>query len=1094
MPSDVDRYYRIHQVSIARKRTEMKILIVDDSQNGALALQMQLVGNGYERVFIEYSAQGAFDFLKKQPPKDPCRLILMDICMPDMDGIEATRWLKKQSEFRDIPVVMVSGDDDIERLSQAFRAGALDFIRKSSEETELIARVESVLRLQREMEHRITHEKELKLLTEKFKKKAYEAEMANRSKSQFLANMSHEIRTPMNGIIGMASLALANNKSSVVENYLKSVQSSAQVLLNLLNDILDLSSIESEKMNMEHLEFDIREVVEQSVTLFAKKAYEKEIELILFFDNSIPEKAIGDPYRLSQILNNLISNAIKFTSEGAITVSVHLLKQSQRNLQLKYAVQDTGVGIDSRHHNKIFEVFTQADSSTTRQFGGTGLGLTISKKLVEKMNGEIWIESQLGRGSTFIFTPQFLLPSKQAEEKIWFPSDYFSNVKAIVFDNNSTAAEAAVASLLAIGIKAVHILDEKKLFQLLTNQESFDLLLINNFLDSSDGLKLAQEIRTNPAFFQPKIVLMCGLGIDVPNELIQRSGIDAIVSKPITYQNLANAIVKAFKPDLQDNTVSNRSPDIIQYKNIRALLAEDNDINIDVALGILKMANVNKVDIAKNGLDAVEKIKKSFQTNQAFDFVLMDIQMPEMDGLEATQIIRTFESSFLSMTDQTKHRIPIIAMTAYAMNGDKENFIGAGMDDYIAKPLNAEKLIEKIDKWIVSKRKDSNNAIESEMVSKDQAGAKDQDILDMDEAVKRLFGNKELYLKILKRFLEEHEHVDQTIKEALDQKNFETAHLLSHTIKGVASNLSAKPLRKSALDLEKSIKNQADEDVIYALYNSFQIEIRRMIDLTKALVYPESERERPDTNNNAAQKTLQTETSPKIDKTPPDTPERETPDNTNSDLLEISEINAQAAINRLSGNVNLFVNVLKRFYHDYQGFTSRIRDAFLKKNLDKLKEEAHTLKSVAGYLEAAALLDAAKNLEIYVTEKRYEQIQNVIYTIEDIITRIFKSIRRIIQNETIDDNTEPLPQLPKAIRNKFAVLNKLLTESDSEIKDMIQDFENALNQMSISLSARRYLKKMVREINSYQFDNAQKSLLSLAESFKLKIEDDEVTQ
>jgi signal transduction histidine kinase/HPt (histidine-containing phosphotransfer) domain-containing protein len=1059
----------------------MKILIVDDSRNGALALQMQLLGNGFEKVFIAYSAEEAFDFLSAQSSDSPCNLILMDICMPDMDGIEATKWLKKQPELRDIPVVMVSGDDDIQRLSQAFRAGALDFIRKSSEETELIARVESVLRLQREMEHRIAHEKELKLLTEKFKKKAHEAEMANRSKSQFLANMSHEIRTPMNGIIGMASLALANNKSLVVENYLKSVQSSAQVLLNLLNDILDLSSIESDRMNMEHVEFHIREILEQSVTLFAKKAYEKEIELILYFDNAIPQKAIGDPYRLSQILNNLISNAIKFTSEGAITVSVHLLKQNQRNIQLKYIVQDTGVGIDPKNHKRIFEVFTQADSSTTRQYGGTGLGLTISKKLVQKMNGDIWIESQLGKGSTFTFTPQFLLPSQQPPKKIWFPNSSFSMLNTIVFDNNPTAAEAAVASLFSLGIKAVYTLDVKELHQLLSKQESVDLLLINNFLDNTDGLTLAQEIRTNFTISQPKIVLMCGLGIEVPDELINSSGIEAIVNRPITCQNLTNAIIKAVKPDLQEN-ISTKSVKKIQYDNIRALLAEDNDINIDVALGILNMVNVNTIDIAKNGLDAVEKIKKSYQTNQAFDFVLMDIQMPEMDGLEATQMIRTFESSFLSMTDQTKNRLPIIAMTAHAMNGDEENCIGAGMDDYISKPLSSEQLIEKIDKWVFSKRKDSQSEIKSKNNQKSMA---EHEILNMDEAVKRLIGNKELYLQLLKRFLEEHEYVDQSIKEALDQNDFETAHRLSHTIKGLASSLSANLLRKSALDLEKAIKNRADKNVIYNLFNSFQNDARRMIAKSKSLVFGDSDKDKPDVSHNSFQIETKTDQAK--------TPDIES-DDQNNNLLKISEINSQAAIQRLSGNADLFIKVLKRFYQDYQGFTSRIHDAYLKKNLEKLKQEAHTLKSVASYLAADSLLDAARNLEIYATEKRYEQIQKVIYTIEDIITRIFNGIRRIIQNETIEDKTEQIIQLPKTIKNKFAVLNKLLTESDSEIKDMIQDFENAFNQMTISLSARRYLKKMVREINSYQFDSAQKSLISLAGSFKFKIEDGEVTK
>jgi signal transduction histidine kinase/HPt (histidine-containing phosphotransfer) domain-containing protein len=1035
----------------------MKILIVDDSHNGALALQMQLLGNGYDRVFIEYSAQGAFDFLNSQPTDDPCRLILMDICMPEMDGIEATKWLKNQPEFRNIPVVMVSGDDDIERLSQAFKAGAMDFIRKSSEETELIARVESVLRFQREKEQRIAHEKDLKLLTEKFKKKAHEAEMANRLKSQFLANMSHEIRTPMNGIIGMASLALANNKSPVIETYLKSVQNSAQVLLNLLNDILDLSSIESEKIKMEHIEFGIRETIEQSITLFAKKAYEKEIELILNFDHSIPEKAIGDPYRLTQILNNLISNAIKFTSEGAITVSVQLLKQNERNLQLTFAVQDTGVGIDPRHHNRIFKVFTQADSSTTRKYGGTGLGLTICKKLVEKMEGKIWIESQLHEGSTFFFTPCFFLPDKQPAKKNWFPDHSFSSLKAIVFDNMVTAGEAAVASLFSIGVKAFQAKNSVTLMQYLNKSDSVDLIVINNFLENTEGLILAQEIRTNLSITQPKIILMCGLGIEVPQDQIKKSGIDAVVYRPLTRPNLANAIIKAFKPELLEKNISDRAADIYQYKDIHALLVEDNEINIDVALGILKMANIHKVDIAKNGLEAVDKIKKSFHANQAFDFVLMDVQMPKMDGLEATQAIRTFETSFLSITDIQKTRLPIIAMTAHAMNGDKENCIGAGMDDYISKPLSLDSLIEKVDQWVFFKRKEKQSIAKKELVFTDQKSGEAQKVLDMDDAIKRLSGQKELYKRLLKRFFDEYEHVDQDIKTALDQKNYSDAHRLTHTIKGLASSLSAIPMRDCSLELEKAINNQ-DTAKIQPAFNSFQVEAKRLNDAIQSIINPKKD----------------------ID--------------IESTVLKIADIDAQTALKRLSGNMELFVRILKKFYQDYQDYLSKIKDAFLSKNLEKLKIEAHTLKGVANYLASDSLLDAAKNLEIYATEKRYEQIQKVIDVIEDIIVRIVYGIRYVIQNESPEKSAASFTQIPQTIQDKFSILNKLLVDSDSEIKDKIQEFESELNQCSIPLAAKRYLNKMVRDINSYQFENAQKSLQLLADSFKIKIVENEVTQ
>ncbi|ETR71138.1 MAG: two-component system, unclassified family, sensor histidine kinase and response regulator [Candidatus Magnetoglobus multicellularis str. Araruama] len=804
---------------------KMKILIVDDSKNGALALQMQLLEWGYEKVLVQYSAKAAFHFLESQPLDDPCKLILMDICMPDMDGIEATRLLKQNKKFKDIPIVMVSGDEDIERLSQAFNAGALDFIRKSAETTELIARVESVIRLQQEMEHRIAHEKELEELNEKYKQKALEAETANRYKSQFLANMSHEIRTPMNGIIGMASLALRKNKSTVVENYLKSVHGSAQLLLNLLDDILDITRIESRQLKMEQKSFTIRETLENCVTIFAQKAYEKELELILDFDNTIPEMIIGDPYRLGQIINNLISNAIKFTSQGIIIVSAHLLKHSKEHVQLLITVKDTGIGIDPQNHKKIFEVFTQADSSTTRKYGGTGLGLAICKSLVEHMHGDIWIESRLGEGSTFKMTPKFLLPEKQPKQKQWFPDDSFLKFKVIIYNSNPIAADAAVRCFLSIGISAIHTQDPAKLFNLLANRKNIDLLVINNFLQDTDGPTLAQNIRTNFELYQPRIILMSGLGIDLPDDLIKQSGIQSVVSLPLTRQNLVNAVIETINPELLNKELTHQSQDIHRHETIRVLLAEDNNINITVALGILEQTGIHHVDIAVNGREAFEKIKQSHQNNRLYDFVLMDVQMPEMDGLAATHEIRAYEASIASATDQTK-QTPIIAMTAHAMIGDKEKCLLAGMDDYLSKPLQYDLLSKIIEKWIFHKSKGSSKKLLDTKVATHQENTQNS-VLNMSDAISRLAGNKALYMQLLKRYLKDYEGVDQQLKTALNNKDYTRAYRLTHTVKGLGSSLSAEPLRKSALDLEMAIKKESPDD-IEQLFIDFQKEIKRL--------------------------------------------------------------------------------------------------------------------------------------------------------------------------------------------------------------------------------------------------------------------------
>ncbi|MBF0452696.1 MAG: response regulator [Candidatus Magnetomorum sp.] len=1058
----------------------MKILIVDDSKNGALALQMRLLDRGYEETHIVYSAKDAFEFLEKQAFDDPVQLILMDICMPEMDGIEATRLLKNHETFKEIPIVMVSGDEDIERLNQAFIAGAIDFIRKSAEETELIARVASVLRLKREMERRKAREKELQALTENYKAKALEAKVASRSKSQFLANMSHEIRTPMNAITGMTCLAINANKSPAVDKYLKTVQQSAQLLLALLNDILDFSRIEAGKLTIESTEFNLRQVMEQSATIFGVKAFDNDIELILNLDNNIPVKLMGDPHRFSQILNNLLSNAIKFTHRGYVAMDAQILEQQSERIKIQFQVKDTGVGIDPSNYEKVFQIFTQEDSSTKRKYGGTGLGLTISKNLVESMDGNIEIESQPGEGSCFIFTACFGRPDSQPEKRVWFNDDCFSNLTILVVDDNITAGEAAVNTLESIGLFGVWIQNEAMLLNYLADPQNapVDLILLDNTFSNTDGLAIAKSIRYAVAVHQPEIILMCGLGTDMPQDLIHNAGVQSVVNKPLTQRSLADAIIMAVKPECMDTRLADEKNPQFFDNDMNVLLVEDNDINIDVAIGMFKRANVHKIDIAKNGIEGFELIKKAYQTNKLYDLVFMDIQMPEMDGIEATKHVRTYESSLVSMTHQEIQRIPLIATTAHAMPGDKERFLSAGMDDYITKPIEERPLFQILEKWGKLKQKISEIDPSKETLAftdhdNQEKERKNTSAINIKEAIARLSGNRELFFQLIERFTNEYEHVDQDIKKALDDEDFTTAHRLAHTIKGLSSNLSAPFFREAAFNLEQTIKHQKFSQ-IKDLFEHFQRESQRLFTEIKTIIKAKDE------------KTDDTET-------PPETENSSRLDNLSMTFPHIPEINIQVAVRRFAGNIDLFLQVLKKFYQDYQNFTDSIREAFMKKNMDKVQQQAHTLKGVASYLASDSLLDAAKNLEIFAIEKRYEKINSIISSIEGIISRIFNSIKNILQ---IDENLTggSILSLPQNIHDRFFSLYILLKESDSDIKDMISDFEKSLNQFSLSFTARRHLRKMVKEINSYQFDNAKKSLKLLADQCNIQFADKEVSE